>query len=163
MIIVPCIGAAIRPDPVTEALPAAERRCLEGEEGIVTELSGTHAATFGGNPLACAAALASLKVITGKKFLEKSNTTATYFMQCLKEIAKDNPVVKEVRGKGMFLALELNKPGGDIVIDCMKKGFLINCIQLNVLRFLPPLNISRKEIDSLIPVLTDSLAKLSAK
>ena len=124
---------------------------------------GTHAATFGGNPLACAAALASLKVITGKNFLEKANTTATYFMQRLKEIAKDNPIVKEVRGKGMFLALELNKPGGDIVIDCMKKGFLINCIQLNVLRFLPPLNISRKEIDSLIPVLTDSLAKLSTK
>ena len=84
-------------------------------------------------------------------------------MQRLKKIAKDNPIVKEVRGKGMFLALELNKPGGDIVIECMKKGFLINCIQLNVLRFLPPLNISQKEIDSLIPVLTDSLAKLSTK
>lgn len=124
---------------------------------------GTHAATFGGNPLACAAALASLKVITGKKFLEKANATGTYFLQRLKKTSQDYPVVKDVRGKGMFLALELKKPGGDIVIDCMKKGFLINCIQQNVLRFLPPLNISRKDIDSLIPVLSDNLGKLSAK
>ena len=124
---------------------------------------GTHAATFGGNPLACAAALASLKVITGKKFLEKASSTGTYFLKRLKELAQGHPIVKEVRGKGMFLALELNKPGGEIVIDCMKKGFLVNCIQLNVLRFLPPLNISRKDIDSLIPVLSDSLEKLSTK
>jgi acetylornithine/succinyldiaminopimelate/putrescine aminotransferase len=63
----------------------------------------------------------------------------------------------------MFFALELNKPGGDVVIDCMKRGFLINCIQLNVLRFIPPLNITKKDIDSLIPVLSDSLTKLIGK
>lgn len=124
---------------------------------------GTHAATFGGNPLACAAALASLKVLTGKNFQEKANATGAYFLQRLKEIAKSNPVVKEARGKGMFLALELNKPGGDIVIDCMKRGYLINCIQGNVLRFIPPLNISRKDIDSLVAVLSDSLNNLTDK
>ncbi len=124
---------------------------------------GTHAATFGGNPLACAAALASLKVLTGKNFLDKANATGTYFLKRLKEIAKNNPIVKEARGMGMFLALELNKPGGDVVIDCMDRGFLINCIQLNVLRFIPPLNISRKDIDSLVPVLSDSLTKLIDK
>jgi acetylornithine/N-succinyldiaminopimelate aminotransferase len=124
---------------------------------------GTHAATFGGNPLACAAALASLKVLTGKNFLDKANATGAYFLKRLKAIAKNNPVVKEARGTGMFLALELNKPGGDVVIDCMNRGFLINCIQSNVLRFIPPLNISRKDIDSLIPVLTDSLTKLTDK
>ena len=124
---------------------------------------GTHAATFGGNPLACAAALASLKVLTGKNFLDKANATGAYFLKRLKAIAKNNPIVKEARGTGMFLALELNKPGGDVVIDCMNRGFLINCIQSNVLRFIPPLNISRKDIDSLIPVLTDSLTKLTDK
>jgi len=124
---------------------------------------GTHAATFGGNPLACAASLASLKVLTGKNFLDKANATGTYFLKRLQEIAKNNPIVKEARGKGMFLALELNKPGGDVVIDCMKRGFLINCIQSNVLRFIPPLNISKKDIDSLIPVLSDSLTKLIDK
>ena len=69
--------------------------------------------------------------------------------------------LKEVRGEGMFLAMELNKPAADIVNNCMKRGFLINCIQLNVLRFIPPLIITRKEIDSLIPVLSDCLNKLS--
>jgi len=124
---------------------------------------GTHAATFGGNPLACAAALASLKVITGKNFLDKANKTGVYFLQRLKEIAKKNPVVKEARGKGLFLALELNKPGGNVVVECMKQGFLINCIQQNTLRFIPPLNISRKEIDSLLPVLSECLTKLNEK
>ncbi|MBC8286343.1 MAG: aspartate aminotransferase family protein [Nitrospinae bacterium] len=122
---------------------------------------GTHAATFGGNPLACAAALASLKVLTGKNFLTKASATGDYFLKRLKEIARKNSIVKEVRGQGMFLAMELNKPGGDIVIDCMKQGFLINCIQLNVLRFIPPLVITRKEIDSLMPVLSDCLTKLN--
>jgi acetylornithine/succinyldiaminopimelate/putrescine aminotransferase len=63
----------------------------------------------------------------------------------------------------MFLALELDQPGHEIVIDCMNRGFLINCIQQNVLRFIPPLTISRKDIDSLISVLSESLIKLNDK
>jgi acetylornithine/N-succinyldiaminopimelate aminotransferase len=124
---------------------------------------GTHAATFGGNPLACSAALATLKVITGKNFLNRANETGTYFLKKLKDIARKNPIVKEARGVGMFLALELHKPGSDIVIDCMKQGFLINCIQQNILRFIPPLIISRKDINSLVSVLSNSLAKLNNK
>ena len=124
---------------------------------------GTHAATFGGNPLACSAALATLKVITGKNFLNKVNATGIYFLKRLKEIAQENPIVKEARGTGMFLALELDQPGNDIVVDCMNRGFLINCIQQNVLRFLPPLNISRKDINSLVSVLSNSLTKLNDK
>ena len=79
------------------------------------------------------------------------------------ELSMKNPIVKEARGVGLFLALELNEPGNDIVIDCMKQGFLINCIQQNVLRFIPPLIISRKEIDALISVLSKSLTKLNNK
>ena len=124
---------------------------------------GTHAATFGGNPLACSAALASLKVITGKNFLNKVNASGIYFLKRLKKIARKIPIVKEARGTGMFLALELDQPGHEIVIDCMNRGFLINCIQQNVLRFIPPLTISRKDIDSLISVLSESLIKLNDK
>ena len=122
---------------------------------------GTHAATFGGNPLACAAALASLKVITGKGFLKKASETGAYFSECLQKLAQQHSIIKDVRGKGMILAVELDKPGMQVVLDCMEKGFLINCIQQNVLRFLPPLNISRKDINSLIPVLSESLLQLS--
>jgi len=124
---------------------------------------GTHAATFGGNPLACSAALATLKVITGKNFLNKVNASGIYFLKRLKKIARKIPIVKEARGTGMFLALELDQPGHEIVIDCMNRGFLINCIQQNVLRFIPPLTISRKDIDSLISVLSESLIKLNDK
>lgn len=124
---------------------------------------GTHAATFGGNPLACAAALASLKVLTQKGFLMKASETGTYFLKHLERLSDQHSIIKEVRGQGMILALELKKPGGEVVLDCMKNGFLINCIQQNILRFLPPLNISRKDIDSLIPVLSNSIFRLSGK
>ncbi|MEE3253320.1 MAG: acetylornithine transaminase [Nitrospinota bacterium] len=124
---------------------------------------GTHASTFGGNPLACAAALASLKVITGTGFLKKASETGKYFLECLEKLANQHSIIKEVRGKGMILAMELDKPGSEIVVNCMKNGFLINCIKENVLRFLPPLNISQKDISSLMPVLSNSLLQLSKK
>ena len=63
----------------------------------------------------------------------------------------------------MMLAIELSKPGNEVVLDCMKNGFLINCIQQKILRFLPPLNISRKDINTLMPVLSKSLIQLSKK
>ena len=122
---------------------------------------GTHASTFGGNPLTCSAALASLKVITKKGFLKKTSDTGKYFLKCLENLAYQHSIIKEVRGKGMILAIELYKPGNEIVMDCMKNGFLINCIKQNVLRFLPPLNVTKKDIDRLIPVLSDGINKLS--
>jgi len=124
---------------------------------------GTHAATFGGNPLACAAALASLKVITRKGFLKNTLETGAYFIERLQELEQENPIVKNVRGKGLILAIELKKPGGQVVVECMENGFLINCIRQNVLRFLPPLNVTRKDINSLMPVLQKSLIRLSTK
>ena len=124
---------------------------------------GSHAATFGGNPIACAAALASLKVITSNGFLKKTSETGDYFFECLQNLAEQHSIIKEVRGKGMMLAIELSKPGNEVVLDCMENGFLINCIQKNILRFLPPLNISRKNINILMPVLSKSLIRLSKK
>ena len=124
---------------------------------------GTHAATFGGNPLACAAALASLKVITRKGFLKNTLETGAYFIERLQELEQENPIVKSVRGKGLILAIELKKLGGQVVVECMENGFLINCIRQNVLRFLPPLNVTRKDINSLMPVLQKSLIRLSTK
>ena len=124
---------------------------------------GTHAATFGGNPLACAAALASLKVIIRKGFLKNTLETGAYFIERLQELKQKNPIIKNVRGKGLILAVELKKPGSEVVVECMENGFLINCIRQNVLRFLPPLNVTRKNISSLMPVLQKSLIRLSTK
>ena len=121
---------------------------------------GTHGATFGGNPLACAASLASLKTLTKKGFLEKSSATGHYFLKQLYRLKDNFSIIREVRGVGLMLAVELNQPGAEVVTNCMKEGLLINCIQQNTIRFLPPLIITRKEIDFLIRTLSKIFTKM---
>ncbi|SVA62191.1 uncharacterized protein METZ01_LOCUS115045 [marine metagenome] len=121
---------------------------------------GTHAATFGGNPLACAASLASLKAITKNGFLQKASSTGDYFLEQLNKLKENFSIVREVRGVGLMLALELRRPGTKVVVKCMEEGFLINCIQPNILRFLPPLIITKKEIDLLIKTLSKIFIKM---
>ena len=121
---------------------------------------GTHAATFGGNPLACAASLASLKTITKNGFLQKASSTGDYFLEQLHNLKKNFPIVRDARGAGLMLALELDRPGVAVVTKCMAEGLLINCIQPNTLRFLPPLIITRKEINLLIKTLSKILSKM---
>ena len=77
---------------------------------------GTHAATFGGNPLACQAALASLKVLTSKNFIERSNEKGAYFLERLQALAKKYPFIREVRGLGLMLAVELDQPGNEVCV-----------------------------------------------
>ena len=121
---------------------------------------GTHGATFGGNPLACAASLASLKTLTKKDFLKKSSTTGDYFLKQLYRLKDNFSIIREVRGVGLMLAIELDQPGARVVKDCMEEGLLINCIQQNTIRFLPPLIITRKEIDFLIRTLSKIFTKM---
>ena len=121
---------------------------------------GTHAATFGGNPLACAASLASLKAITKSGFLQRASSTGDYFLEQLHKLKKNFPIVRDARGAGLMLALELDRPGVAVVTKCMAEGLLINCIQPNTLRFLPPLIITRKEINLLIKTLSKILSKM---
>ena len=121
---------------------------------------GTHGATFGGNPLACAASLASLKTLTKKGFLKKTSSTGDYFLEKLHSLRKKFSTIREVRGVGLMLAIELDRPGAEVVTNCMKEGLLINCIQQNIIRFLPPLIITRKEIDLLIKTLSKIFTKM---
>ena len=121
---------------------------------------GTHGATFGGNPLACAASLASLKTLTKKGFLQKASSQGDYFLKQLYCLKEKFSIIREVRGVGLMLAVELDQPGANVVTDCMKEGLLINCIQQNTIRFLPPLIITRKEIDLLITTLSKIFTKM---
>ena len=82
------------------------------------------------------------------------------FLKQLHNLKKNFPIVRDARGAGLMLALELDRPGAEVVTKCMKEGFLINCIQPNTLRFLPPLIITRKEIDLLIKTLSKILSKM---
>jgi acetylornithine/N-succinyldiaminopimelate aminotransferase len=153
-------GFGVKPDIMTlaKALGAgvAIGALTASNRVMKSFVPGTHAATFGGNPLACSAALAALEVYTKPGFLEKAERMGNYFFSRLEELAERFSIIKEVRGVGMLLALELKQPGAGIVEDCMRQGYLINCIQQNILRFIPPLIVTKKEIDGLIECLSKS-------
>ena len=121
---------------------------------------GDHASTFGGNPLATAAGVAALTALLEEGILENCQRVGDYFLSKLKEMGSQFPFVKEVRGKGLILGVELKREGAPIVTAMMEKGFLINCTMGNVLRFLPPLIVTKEEVDQLIGVLEETMKKL---
>jgi predicted acetylornithine/succinylornithine family transaminase len=116
---------------------------------------GDHASTFGGNPLATAAGVAALTTILEEGMLENCQKMGDYFISQLEEIKKKFPFVKEVRGKGLILGMELKIDGSSIVKEMLKKKILINCTMGNVLRFLPPLIVTKEEIDRVIKTLEE--------
>ncbi len=122
---------------------------------------GSHASTFGGNPLACSAAVATIETLLEDGFLlDNCRRTGKYFFDKLEKLKRDFPSdIIDVRGMGLMLGLELTKTGGPIVESCARRGILINCTSGNVLRFTPPLIIIEKEIDHLIDVLEDILER----
>lgn len=117
---------------------------------------GDHGSTFGGNPVSCAAAVATLKLIT-PKLLKDVTDKSKYFVKKLNELKKKFSCIKEVRSLGLLVGVELDFAGKDIVEFCIAKGLLINCTQGNVLRFLPPFVITKKDIDKAIKILEDAL------
>ena len=123
---------------------------------------GNHASTFGGNPLVCAAAVATIETLLEDGFvLDQCNRMGEYFMEKLEQLKEKFPdLIKEIRGKGLLLGMELTREGDGIVKACLDKGILINCTSGNVLRFIPPLIVQRKDIDQLIDVLYGILLRL---
>jgi acetylornithine/N-succinyldiaminopimelate aminotransferase len=116
---------------------------------------GDHASTFGGNPLATAAGVAALTTILEEGMLENCQKMGDYFISQLEEIKKKFLFVKEVRGKGLILGMELKIDGSSIVKEMLKKKILINCTMGNVLRFLPPLIVTREEVDHVVKALEE--------
>lgn len=117
---------------------------------------GTHGTTFGGNPLACAAAYAAVKTLLDENIVENCSAMGYYLETRLKELKDRFPShIKEVRGMGLLYALELFQPCISVVHECLKRGILINCTNVNVLRFLPPLTINKDAIDSVVDALKD--------
>ncbi len=121
---------------------------------------GDHASTFGGNPLATAAGVAALTAILDEGMLENCQEMGAYFLSRLEEIKGKFSFVKEVRGKGLILGMELKIDGSSIVREMLKKKMLINCTMGNVLRFLPPLIVTREEIDRVVRTLEEVFKNL---
>lgn len=121
--------------------------------------AGEHGTTFGGGPLACRASLEYFKIIEDDNLLEYVRETGKYFKSRLEELTSLS-AVKEVRGAGLMVALDLKVPGKDIVKQLLDQGFIINCTHDTVLRFLPPFVITTTQIDKFMRALKAILKKL---
>ena len=123
-------------------------------------LPGDHGSTFGGNPLACAAALAVLDAIQTEGLLQNATAMGAYLMQKLQVLKQKYPaLIKEVRGEGLLVGAELTRPGREVVDLCMVQGTIINCTAGTVLRFVPPLNINTGHVDEVVSILDGVLEK----
>jgi acetylornithine/succinyldiaminopimelate/putrescine aminotransferase len=120
---------------------------------------GTHASTFGGNPLACSVGLAVLQTLLKDRLLNNCVKMGKLLLDGLESIRRRFPFVRQVRGKGLIVGMELEQEGKRIVDECLKEGLLINCTAGKVLRFLPPLTVGEKEIDKGLSILEKVLAR----
>lgn len=118
---------------------------------------GEHGTTYGGNPLACAAAYATLSVMQEEDMPRQAVEKGAYFMDRLRSAAQSEESIKTVRGKGLMIGAELTFEGGEVVKEMLKRGVLSNCASGNVMRFVPPLIITKDEIDTVIDVFLESL------
>lgn len=133
---------------------------------------GSHGTTFGGNPIACSAALASLEVIKEEKLLENARDVGAYAVAKLQEMKTRHPVIKEIRGVGLMIGIELRDPktgipDGEIVMKvldaCLDKGVLFYlCGNVGeVIRMIPPLTVTKEQIDDGLSMLEEALAELN--
>jgi len=133
--------------------------------GAAAELfkPGNHGSTFGGNPLACAAALATLAIIEEERLMVNAVSIGDFMRSGLAQRLGGMKGVKEIRGKGLMIGIELDYPCGDLVQQALGKGVLINVTMDNVIRLLPPLVMKREEagllLDVIVPLVTEFLAK----
>ena len=126
---------------------------LAREDVAASLTAGSHASTFGGTPLVAAAALTVVKSLVEEGVLQNCERVGAYFKDRLLELKAKYAFIQEVRGKGLMLGLDLAIDGVAVVKACMDRGFLINCTQEHILRFIPPLIIQEGQIDSPIECL----------
>jgi len=123
-------------------------------EDVMAALTlGTHSSTFGGNPLACAAAAAAVDVILEEQLPERAARLGAYFMKALEGLQQKYSMVREVRGMGLMIGMEFRFDVYSLILGALEQGVLILDAGRNVLRFLPPLVISREQLDHVVAVL----------
>ncbi len=120
---------------------------------------GTHASTFGGNPLACAAGIAVIEAIEEEKLLDNAVKMGDDVRQKLETLKDKYPLIDHIRGKGLMIGIQLTMPGAKIVSRCLEKGLRINCTQESVLRFMPSMTITQQEIDAALTILDQVLGE----
>jgi len=129
--------------------------CLAGEKAAELMQPGSHGSTFGGNPLACAAGLATVETILNENLCEKAESMGNYLQQQLGKQLEGFESVVDIRGQGLMLAVELNTPCAVLVDKAAKKGLLINVTAESVIRLLPTLNLTTDDADQLVNLLSE--------
>ena len=152
----------ILPDVMVSAKPLA---CgiplgviMANEKAAAAIRPGMHGSTFGGGPLACRVALEFCDILD--ELLPQIQRVGGYFHVALNELARKHSFVKEVRGFGLMIGVDLHVPGKQLVLDGMAEGLLFNCTHDTVLRFLPPYIVTEKEVDQAMKVLAKLFAKV---
>ena len=153
----------ILPDVVTIAKGLANGvpigACLTHGSAAELMQPGNHGSTFGGNPIACAAALAVLETIENEQLAQRASELGTQLLQAFGAALTDCDTVKDIRGSGLMIGIELNKPCAELVAQAADKGLLINVTAGNVIRLLPPLVLSDEQaaklVDTLAPLIRD--------
>ncbi len=131
------------------------------EEVAASLVPGKHASTFGGNAIACAAAVAVIEAIEEENLLANAATLGRYTMEKLDRLKQKHPIIDHVRGVGLMIGVQLNGPGSDIVDKCLEKGLRINCTQATLIRFMVPMVAAREHVDKAIEIFDGVLAESS--
>ncbi|HEX9454386.1 MAG TPA: acetylornithine transaminase [Candidatus Binatia bacterium] len=120
---------------------------------------GSHASTFGGNPVCCAAGLAVMNALVKGGVLKNCVQMGKYFVKGFEALKRRYPFIRQIRGKGLIIGVELDMEGSKIAEACMHEGLLLNCTAAKVLRFVPPLTITKKEIDRALAIVEKVFAR----
>ena len=151
----------VEPDIVTLAKAVAGGVALGGlvaKPEVAAKLKpGTHAATFGGNPIACMASLATIETIEEEGLLERATVIERFFRDRFTALSHTSPIVQEVRARGAMIGIQLAVDGAPAVVECMKRKLLINCTHQTVIRLLPALNITDAELEEGAGILEEVL------
>jgi acetylornithine aminotransferase len=135
--------------------------CLAKGHAASLFAPGSHGSTFGGNPLACKASLATLNAIEKTDLLGNAKNIGDYIVKTLQEKFLSSTLIKEVRGKGLMIGIETNTPCLELVDSCLKNKLLINVTAEKVIRLLPPLIFDQSNADSMIEILVQSIDEFS--
>ena len=129
------------------------------EEVAASLAPGRHATTFGGNALVCAAAVAVIEAIEQENLLENADQLGRYTMDKLEQLKQKHSIIDSVRGVGLMIGVQLNSSGTGIVDKCLENNLRINCTQGTVLRFMPPMIVTKNQIDQAIEILDGVLSE----
>jgi len=119
---------------------------------------GMHGSTFAGSPLVCKAALGVIKAVYAEKIMKNVKAQGPYLMDKLNGLKSKYEIIKEVRGLGLMIGVELTVDGTAIFKECFSRGLIINCTQGNVLRIMPALNVTRRQINKAVHILDTAIA-----